>query len=224
MNTAATSQASPKISDNGLFRRFLDGEQEAFAALVRRYERELYGYLVRFTGDKALADDVFQDTFLQVYQSAGLFDTGRPFRPWLYTVASNKARDALRKIGRHPTAPLDAPVPGADGREGTYADLMPANIPTPDEAFMNLQTRQAVQSMVRELPETLREVLILSYFQELPHKDISDALSIPVGTVKSRLHNAVRLFAEKWKAYAAKESHHDPNNPPENPSEGTETT
>lgn len=220
MNTVATSTGPQKVSDNELFRRFLDGEQQAFAALVRRYQRELYGYLVRFTGDKALADDVFQDTFLQVYQSAALFDPSKPLRPWLYTVASNKARDALRKKGRHPAVPLDAPVPGADGHEGTYAGLMPANIPAPDEALMNLQTRQTVQSMVEELPETLREVLILSYFQEVPHKEISEALRIPVGTVKSRLHNAVRLFAEKYKAYAARESHHDPEPPPANPSEG----
>jgi len=220
MNTVATIPASHEVSDNELFRRFLDGEQEAFAALVRRYQREMFGYLVRFTGDAALADDVFQETFLQVYQSAGLFDPGRPFRPWLYTVASNKARDALRKLGRHTTAPLDAVVPGTSGRDGTYADLMPADIPTPEEASMNLETRQAVQWMVRELPDTLREVLILSYFQELPHKDISDALSIPVGTVKSRLHNAVRLFAEKWKIHAAGQADHNPAPPPEKPSEG----
>ncbi|MBN1553538.1 MAG: sigma-70 family RNA polymerase sigma factor [Phycisphaerae bacterium] len=219
MSDVATSPARHEVSDNDLFRRFLHGEQEAFAALVRRYQRELFGYLARFTGDRAMADDVFQDTFLQVYQSAKLFDPARPFRPWLYTVASNKARDAMRKVGRHPTAPLDATVPGSNGREGTYVELMPANIPTPDEASMNLETRQAVQSMVRELPETLREVLILSYFQELPHKDISEALSIPVGTVKSRLHNAVRMFAEKWKAHAARQTHHDP---PADASEGHE--
>ena len=220
MNTVATSPAHTDVSDNVLFQRFQAGEQEAFAALVSRYQRELFGYLARFTGDAMLADDIFQETFLQVYQSAALFDSDRPFRPWLYTVASNKARDALRKVGRHTTAPLDAVVPGNAGRDGTYADVMPANIPTPDEALMNLQTRQAVQSMVKEMPDGLREVLILSYFQELPHKDIAETLSIPVGTVKSRLHNAVRLFAEKWKIYAAKQSNITADSPQANPSEG----
>ncbi|MBN1943191.1 MAG: sigma-70 family RNA polymerase sigma factor [Phycisphaerae bacterium] len=220
MNTVAPSPAGSELSDNDLFRRFLNGEQEAFASLVRRYRGELYGFLARFLGDGARADDVFQDTFLQVYQSAGLFDPTRPFRPWLYAVAVNKARDALRKESRHPTVPLDAVVPGANGREESYAGLMPANIPSPEELSMNLETRQAVQSMVSTLPDPLREVLVLSYFQALPHKEISEALNIPVGTVKSRLHSAVRLFAETWKTYAARQLRQAQARPPEDFSEG----
>lgn len=196
------------VADAELLRRHIQGDPEAFAALIRRYQDPLFGFLARYCGDRALAEDVFQETFLQVHQSAGMFDTSRPFRPWLYTVAVNKARDAMRKKSRHTTSPLDANISRSDGSESTFAELMPSNIPSPDEISSNLETRSAVKRMVDEMPETLRKVLILSYFQELPQKEIAEILSVPVGTVKSRLHAAVQQFAEKWKAWNARQNRH----------------
>lgn len=199
--------AGEEISDNNLFRAFLTGREEAFAQLVRRYQRELFAYLARFTGDAALAEDVFQETFLQVYQSARQFDPDRAFRSWLYAVATNKARDALRKTGRHRVVSLDAVSEGIDGEPLPYADLLTDSMPSPEEISVNRETCQVVQTLVAELPEPLREVLLLSYFHRLPHREVADILSIPVGTVKSRLHAAVRAFAEKWKAFVAKQTH-----------------
>lgn len=188
-----------ECSDAELIQRHMDGDSEAFGTLLRRYEGELYGFLRRFTGNAALAEDVFQDTFLQVHLSAGMFDPTRNFRPWLFTVASNKARDALRKRKRKSAAPLDA-SPASLETEGTYADLMPSDVPPPSEDLLNQEQRAAVQTIVDSLPEPLRLVLILSYFQSLPYKEIADILEIPLGTVKSRLHAAVQQFGEKWKA------------------------
>ena len=137
-----------RISDSELLQRHLAGEEEAFTALVRRYERELYNFLARFTGDAALAEDVFQEAFLQLHISAATFDFSRRLKPWLFTIAANKARDAMRSRARKRAAPLDATV-GGDGDETTrYADLMPANIPAPDESLLNLEARQAVGQCV----------------------------------------------------------------------------
>ena len=94
-------------SDEDLLTRFCKGQTEAFGALVRRYERELYGYLRRYLGDASLAEDVFQNTFLQVYVKSGQYEPGRPVRPWLYTIATNQAIDALRRNGRHQALSLD---------------------------------------------------------------------------------------------------------------------
>src|SRR2546423_1852809 len=80
---------------------------EAFGFLVRRYERELYGYLRRYLQDATLAEDVFQNTFLQVYIKSGQYEAGRPVRPWLYTIATHQAIDALRRNGRHQAVSLD---------------------------------------------------------------------------------------------------------------------
>ena len=196
------------ISDNDLLRRHLEGDSTAFADLVRRYQKDLYAFLARFTGDPALAEDVFQETFLQLHQSAAGFDLSRRLKPWLFTIAANKARDALRSRSRKQAAPLDATI-GKGTDESTFAALMPGIVPAPDESMTNLETRQAVQSIVQGLPEHLRSVLVLSYFHEMPYKEIAEVLDIPLGTVKSRLHAAVAAFARKWKEIAERLGHTD---------------
>jgi len=189
------------VPDRQLLQRYLAGEPEACGALIRRYEKELFRFLVRFTGDAALAEDIFQETFLQLHLSAQAFDMSKRLKPWLFTIAANKARDAMRRRYRRQAAPLDAPVSATAGR-ATYGDLMPADVPAPQETLANQETRQAVQSIVSRMPENLRAVLLLSYFHDFPYQQIADILGVPLGTVKSRLHAAVRHFARRWKALA----------------------
>ncbi len=194
----------PTISDNDLLQRHLDGDAQAFAAIVERYRGELFAFLARFTGDAALADDIFQETFLQLHLSAAVFDMSRRLKPWLFTIAANKARDALRSRSRHPAAPLDAALPGGGSDATTYAELIPANIPTPDETVLNLESRRIVQKIVNDMPESLRTVIVLCYFHEFAYKDIAEMLELPLGTVKSRVHTAVQVFAQRWKAAAGR--------------------
>jgi RNA polymerase sigma-70 factor (ECF subfamily) len=200
----AGATEEPAISDEELLLRYTQGQMDAFEALVGRYRRELFVFLARFVGDAALAEDVFQETFLQVHLSSGGFDFARRLRPWLFTIAANKARDALRSRFRRPAAELDAEVAG--GEDGTrYVNLMPADIPPPGETIENQETSQAVKSIVGQMPESLRTVLLLSYFHQFPYKDIAEILDVPLGTVKSRLHVAVKEFARRWKAAFGKQ-------------------
>lgn len=201
------SAANQEFSDNGLLQRHLDGDESAFTGLVERYRRELFSFLARFTGDVALADDVFQETFLQLHVSATKFDMSRRLKPWLFTIAANKARDAMRRRTRRQAVPLDAQVSQDDDQSASYADLMPADIPAPLETLMNQETRQAVQNIVSQMPENLRIVLVLSYFSDMAYKDIAEVVQAPLGTVKSRLHTAVKAFAEKWKRVAGQFGH-----------------
>jgi len=198
---AAEPAKAPQVSDNELLERHLDGEEGPFDVLVRRYERELYNFLVRFTSDAALAEDVFQETFLQLHLSAATFDASRRLKPWLFTIAANKARDALRRHGRRRAAPLDAPV-GSGDEAASYADLLAGEMPAPEESLMNIETRQAVQNIVSRMPENLRLVLLLCYFHDLAYEEIAKVLDAPLGTIKSRLHAAVKHFAVKWRAAA----------------------
>ncbi len=185
------------VPDETLLQRYVEGSKPAFAELVRRYERELYHFLVRFLGDRAAAEDTFQEAFLQVHESAATFDTTRRFRPWLFTIAANKARDLLRSKHRHPTSALDAHPDGMNG-EGQYIDLLQASSDLPDEPLQKVELQALVHRTIQELPPNLREVLLLGYFHEFPYKQISEMLHIPVGTVKSRLHSAVAHFAHRW--------------------------
>ena len=199
------SADNPGPDDNGLLQRHLDGDESAFPLLVERYRRELFSFLARFTGDAALADDVFQETFLQLHVSAEKFDMSKRLKPWLFAIAANKARDALRKRSRRRAVPLDASVGHDD--DATYADLMPADIPPPLETLTNNEMRQSVQTIVAQLPEGLRVVLVLCYFNGMAYKEIAEVVQAPLGTVKSRLHTAVRTFAEKWKRAAGQLGH-----------------
>jgi RNA polymerase sigma-70 factor (ECF subfamily) len=134
------------------------------------------------------------------------FDAERKFRPWLFTIAANKARDHLRRRARRRTLDLSAPIDGGgggsggDGTAGSFIDLMEIDIPPPDAAMEQQELSRKVQGVLDLLPHSLREILLLSYFQRLSYVQIADELGIPLGTVKSRLHSAVASFARHWKA------------------------
>jgi RNA polymerase sigma-70 factor (ECF subfamily) len=186
-------------SDEDLLALFRQGQPEAFEVLVRRYHRELYGYLRRYLGSDSLADDVFQNTFVQLYKKAGKYEAGRPVRPWLYTIATNQAIDALRRNGRHQTLSLDQNREDQEnGEVRRLADLLETRQPGPLEAAEGEENRRRVRAAVDGLPEFLRQVVVLAYYQGLKYREIADILGIPVGTVKSRLHTALVKLNEAW--------------------------
>jgi RNA polymerase sigma-70 factor (ECF subfamily) len=189
----------PERTDEELLAAYRTGDHNSFASLVERYQRELFHFLVRFLGDRAGAEDIFQETFLQVHQSADQFDPQRRFRPWLFTIAANKARDLMRSQARRPTNPLQATINANDDESGQFIDLMQSDAPMPGDALEREELQKVVQATVEAMPEHLREILLLSYFHQFPYKEISEILKIPLGTVKSRLHAAVAYFAERWK-------------------------
>ena len=186
-------------TDEQLLDSYRAGDKKSFTELVSRYERELYHFLVRFLNDRAAAEDIFQETFLQIHQSAESFDTHRRFRPWMFTIAANKARDLIRSNSRRPTNPLQASINGNDEESGEFLDLMKSSDDMPDVPMQKRELRQKVQATVTGMPEHLREILLLSYFHQFPYQQISDILDIPLGTVKSRLHSAVAYFADRWR-------------------------
>jgi RNA polymerase sigma-70 factor (ECF subfamily) len=193
-------------SDEELLAQFCLGTTEAFGVLVKRYEKELYGYLFRYLGDRSLADDVFQNTFLQMYTKIGTYEAGKPVRPWLYTIATHQAIDALRRNGRHQAVSLDQGKSSvADGQISALIELLESRGPEPIERVQGEERRQLVRSSLDRLPDYLREVVILAYYQGLKYREIADMLGVPVGTVKSRLHTALRKLQEEWNRAPARD-------------------
>jgi RNA polymerase sigma-70 factor (ECF subfamily) len=196
-------QANPlaDCSDEVLLAHFKRGQREAFGLLVRRYERELYGYLCRYLGDANLAEDVFQNTFLQLYTKIGTYEQGRPVRPWLYTIATHQAIDALRRVGRRQTLSLDQQrEETANGDVQTLLSLLESRWSSPLEQVQAEERRQWVRESVDRLPDFLRQVVVLAYYQGLKYREIAQMLNIPLGTVKSRLHAALVRLQETWHA------------------------
>jgi RNA polymerase sigma-70 factor (ECF subfamily) len=189
-----------KLSDAELLTRYTAGEEDAFRELVNRYKNSLYAFLRQFLNRHDLVEDVFQETFLQLFSSRESFDTSRPLRPWLFTIAANKAKDALRKWQRTSAVQIGTM---ADSQDLSFDDML--NTVTSDDTmpYDELQrdeTASRVGQIVADMPENLREILILAYFQRFSYKQMAEILGIPIGTVKSRLHTAVGRFAKEWKA------------------------
>jgi len=168
-------------------------DRRAFEQLVRRYEGELYNYLRRYLGDAAMAEDAFQATFLQVHLKCERFEPGRKVRPWLYTVATNQAIDAQRRNRRHRMVSLDRRSGGREHDEdaGSLVQLLESEEADPLDQVDVSEQEEVVREAVDQLPEPLREVLILVYYQGMKYREAAEVLAIPVGTVKSRLHAAI---------------------------------
>ena len=191
----------PDPSDEQLLVDYRQGRAEALRTLIERYQHELLRFLTRLLGSRAAAEDAFQETFLQIHISAGTFDASRRFRPWLFTIAANKARDQMRRTSRQRAVPLSAPVGGAGSDDGrSFVDLLEIDVPPPDARLDQDEVSRRVQTAVDGLSPTLREILLLAYFQRLTYAQIAEDLGIPLGTVKSRLHAAVASFARQWHA------------------------
>ncbi len=174
-------------------------DRELFSELVRRYERELYSYLCRYLGDTGMGEDVFQATFLQVHLKCDQFEQGRRFRPWLYAIATNQAIDAQRRNKRHQMVSLDRVSSSADGDEvGKLADLLISDNVNPLDYASQIEWREWVGEALDELSDQMRSVVHLVYYQGMKYREAAEVLSVPVGTVKSRLHAAIAKLNEFW--------------------------
>jgi len=194
-----TANKLANCSDEELLLRFRKGRKDAFAVLVRRFEGELFGYLRRYLGDSALAEDVFQNTFLQLYVKIQSYQQGRPVKPWLYAIATNQAIDAMRRKGRHQAVSLNLVREDNGWSEAEeFGGILECKEIGPLDAAEGEERRLAVRASVDSLPDFLRQVVILCYYQGLTYQEIADILDIPLGTVKSRLHTALKKLQEAW--------------------------
>lgn len=174
------------------------GQQELLSELVHRYERELFNYLRRFLGDASLAEDAFQATFMQVHLKCQTFDGSRRVRPWLYTVATNQAIDIQRRNKRHQLVSLDRTQRAEHTEIGSLMNLLVSSDPSPSDRFDLRERVEWLRGAVAKLPEQLEAAVSLVYFRGMKYREAAKELSVPVGTVKSRLHSAVQQLGQQW--------------------------
>jgi RNA polymerase sigma-70 factor (ECF subfamily) len=167
----------PADADDDLLRRFVGGDQEAFEALFRQYQDEVFRWVVRIVRDRGLAEDATVDAFWRAYRARARFDPARSFGAWMRRIATNTALTHLEARKRR-----DRDV-ALDGRE-------PAPARTPER-------QGEIASAFAALPPRLRVAAVLALVEELPYADIADALGVPTGTVKSRVFRAIRLLRQE---------------------------
>ncbi len=185
MNTVET------LTDEQLLIEYRSGQVDRFELLVRRCGQELFHFLYRLLGSPAAAEDIVQETLLQVHLSADRFDAQRKFKPWVFTIAANKARDYLRSQRRRPEVPLHALTDPTSGSEATFADLLGGSSVSPSLRIESEERSRGIRKLVGELPAPLKEVLILGYYHGFAYREMAEILDVPIGTIKSRLHSAV---------------------------------
>jgi RNA polymerase sigma-70 factor (ECF subfamily) len=203
VESALATQAldAPAVSDEQLLESYrATSDPSVFSELVSRYQRELYNYLRRFLGDATLAEDVFQATFLQVHVKRDVFEQGRKFRPWLYTIATNQAIDAQRRNRRHRRLSLNQPQSTGES-VGTLIDLVAGDTVDPSLVAEGSEQSAWVRGEVDALPEPLRNAVNLVYFKGMKYRDAAKEMSVPVGTVKSRLHAAIGRLGQAWREW-----------------------
>ena len=189
-----------KLTDAELLQEYIAGDESAFREIVNRYKNSLYSFLKQFLNQPDLVDDVFQETFLQLFTSRRSFDPSRPLRPWLFTIAANKAKDALRKSQRGNAVPIGTISESEDMSFDEMLNALSSDTAVPYDEVERNETAARVNEVIANMPESLREILLLAYFNRFSYKQMADILGIPIGTVKSRLHTAVARFAKDWKA------------------------
>lgn len=174
---------SEKEDDEALLNRFLSGEDEAFLAILQRYEVSLIRYLHHLTGQAETAKDLCQETFLKLIQKPPLGGIKGSLRAWLFRVAHNQAMDHLRKAGRM----RDMPV-GLEEQMDSGLDLQ--------KQFTDGERGQRMRHLIGKLPEQMREVLCLRVFAGLRFKEIARVARMPLGTALWRMNKAVAQLRE----------------------------
>ena len=182
-------------TEEQLLVEYRNGRGDSFELLVRRCGQELFHFLYRLLGSPAAAEDIVQETFLQVHLSVDRFDASRKFRPWVFTIAANKARDYLRSQRRRPEMSLDALPEGPNSEGPAFADLLGGRPASPSLAAETEERSYRIRQFVHQLPAHLKEVLILGYYHGFAYRVMAEILDVPIGTIKSRLHTAVSKLA-----------------------------
>lgn len=164
-----------------LLQRFCHGDLDAFEALFRQHQNEVYGWIVRMVRDPGAAEDLTVETFWRIYRARARFDPTRGFAPWARRVATNATLDHMRRARPENELPDDLPSP-----------------PLPDPGISD-ELRQKTARAFRRLPPTLRVAATLALIEEQPYDEIAGALGISTGAVKLRVFRALRLLRKELK-------------------------
>jgi RNA polymerase sigma-70 factor (ECF subfamily) len=197
------STSAPTLSNDdnaALVTRYLAGETRAFDELVRRYHNRLLNFIYRMIGDRERAEDLVQEAFVRVHRHLHRFDTTKKFSTWIYTIASNLAKNELRNRSRSPLVFYQSMRPKS-AEEDTRPLQFEDSSARPDDMFANRHLRELVEQTVAKLSGHHREVFVLRELEGKSYEEIADITRCNLGTVKSRLNRARHSFAEMIAPY-----------------------
>src|SRR5438270_7085964 len=182
------------MDDAEVVTSFLGGEERAFQELVERYQTRLLNFIYRTIGDREKAEDLVQEVFIRVYRHLHRFDRSKKFSTWIYTIASNLAKNELRNRSRNPLVFFQTIRKNwqDDDRPLQFEDTNSR----PDDLYRRRHLRSLVEASVARLPEHHRQVFILRELEGKSYEEIAEITNCNLGTVKSRLNRARNAFAQ----------------------------
>ena len=172
------------LSDAELIGVAVDGREESFEELVRRYQRPIAGYVYRMLGDYDAALDVTQEVFIKVYNSLQRYSPEYKFSTWLYRIAHNAAIDHIRRNSNF-TQSIET-----ESKEGAYQLQFECPAPSPERLRERKEWRHEIAEVIKRLPPAYRELILLRHSGDLSYDEIAEVTGLPLGTVKNRLFRA----------------------------------
>jgi RNA polymerase sigma-70 factor (ECF subfamily) len=185
-------------SDAMLVERTVAGDQKAFELLVIKYQRRIQRLIGRMVRDVDLVEDIAQETFIRAYRALAQFRGEAQFYTWLYRIAVNTAKKSLMDLKRNPTVSENFFKSGDDDETSPLEnDLISSE--TPDAVLASKEIAEIINAAMDALPEELRQAITLREIEGLSYEEISEAMSCPIGTVRSRIFRAREAISEKIK-------------------------
>jgi RNA polymerase sigma-70 factor (ECF subfamily) len=180
------------VNDCDLVASAVSGLEGSFEELVRRYQRPISAYVYRMVGNYESALDLTQEIFIKVYNSLRRYRSEFKFSTWIYKIAHNSAVDHLRRINTREQSLISGP-------EGDHFELpIESTRPTPEQESERKERRIEIEAVVRTLPATYRELVILRHSQDLTYEEIVEVTGLPLGTVKNRLFRAREMMRQQF--------------------------
>lgn len=176
------------VSDVDLVAGAIDGREDSFEELVRRYQRPIISYVFRIVGEYDASLDVTQEVFIKVYNSLNRYSRDYKFSTWLYRIAHNAAIDHLRRN------PANKQSIETENSDGTSQIQIESSRPTPEQDQERSECRTEIEAVVRCLPPAYRDLIVLRHSKDLSYEEIAAVTGLPLGTVKNRLFRAREMM------------------------------
>ena len=202
----STTLPTSTDSDAMLVERAVAGDQGAFELLVIKYQRRIQRLIGRMVRDVDLVEDIAQETFIRAYRALHQFRGDAQFYTWLYRIAVNTAKKFLLELKRDPTVSESAFKTDSDDDETSWAGNEPIADETPETLLAAKEIALAVNTAMAALPEDLRQALTLREIEGLSYEEISEMMSCPIGTVRSRIFRAREAISAKVKPLLEKQT------------------
>lgn len=167
----------------------MEGDQEAFAEIVYTFQDAVYNLCYRILSERTEAEDATQEAFIRAYSNMHRYDHNRSFKTWILTIASNHCIDRLRKRRMHLLS-IDEPLPASMA--------LTSDDPQPEQVTLMNERSQRVQNVLNELAPDYRTAVVLRYWYDYSYAEIADMLETTESAIKSRLHRARKMLAEKF--------------------------